>query len=115
MELNAVLKNVDAVRVAVHEVPQIAGEQDAFDSLPELLAIAGWETMVKVNDNSEHVLVMNKINGNNLSGLAVVVRDGSDLVVVEVYGQLERIIQWALEEHFTQGLLMDIHRDLKIL
>ncbi len=65
--------------------------------------------MVKVKERGGAVWVMIKMRGKRLESLYVISLDYNELVLVEVRGRLERLIEKAIREHgFRKGEFINI-------
>ncbi|MDH3284726.1 MAG: DUF4252 domain-containing protein [Acidobacteriota bacterium] len=91
---------IDRVEVGVYELSARDGLVEGT-SLFDGLTIPGWTACVKVRDRREEVRVFLQPKGETLSGVAVLVRDGDEVVIVRVKGDLapiaEQAIRFALE------------------
>ena len=69
----------------------------------------GYEPLVKVKERDGAVWVMTKMKRKRIESLYVIALDRSELVLVEVQGRLERLIEKAIREHgFRKGEFMNI-------
>jgi hypothetical protein len=59
---------------------------------------AGWETFVRVRDHEQQVSLWYKPINDRMSGVYVVVLNQGQLVVVEIQGRLDKLIEKALQE-----------------
>jgi hypothetical protein len=92
---------IDWVEVGVYEIDP--GETDVRSvRLLDRVEIDGWTACTKVRDGNEEVKVLVRVEEPQLTGLAVLVRDGSEMVIVRVRGDLgplaEEAIRMALEQ-----------------
>lgn len=101
---------IDWVEVGVYEIDP--GESDVRSArLLDRVEIDGWTACTKVRDGNEEVKVLVRVEEPQLTGLAVLVRDGSEMVIVRVRGDLgplaEEAIRMALEqEELDEGRRM---------
>ncbi len=95
------LRDIRNVEVGVYNL-QRKTEGNAF-SMPKKvrksLAKNGYEPMVRTRDRGEETWVMTKMRKNRLEAIYVIVIEQEELVLVEVRGRLERVVEKAIEEH----------------
>ncbi len=105
------LKDIRNVQVGVYKLRQIDRKHPVKipDKISKKLERKGYEPMVKVKERGSAVWVMTKMRGKRLQSLYVISLDRSELVLVEVQGRLERLIEKAIREHgFRKGEFMNI-------
>ena len=99
----AELSNLDHVQVAVYNV-ETGGQRLDFNDIDfsETLRSRGenlhWETIVKVRDEGEQVwvLVGMDLERDSLDAVSVFVLDNDELVMINVDGDLNNMIEFAL-------------------
>jgi hypothetical protein len=104
------LKDVKTVQVGVYN---LLGTRDRPLTIPakigKKLASKGYEPMVRVKERDEAVWVMTELHGERLRSLYVIALDREQLVLVEVRGRLERLVEKAIEDHgFRHGDFLDM-------
>jgi hypothetical protein len=62
----------------------------------------GWEPLVRVQEEGEHVLVLTREKRETIKGLLVVVAESDEWVIVRVKGNLNEILEQALAEAFDE-------------
>lgn len=89
-ETQALLRSLDGVRVRTYEVN---GDSDRitrnFERMGGKLLDDGWEPVMLVRDEGELVQMFAKASGNRISGLTIVSADESEVVVVNVMGDID--------------------------
>lgn len=84
------------VGVAVFEVERQGGHPRRLD--PGKLGLAGWDTVLRVKDDGDQVLVMSRPGRRSGVEEAVLVAyDGEEVVVVRVQGELDGLIRGVAE------------------
>ncbi|MBN1155526.1 DUF4252 domain-containing protein [candidate division KSB1 bacterium] len=95
------LRNVSKVQVGVYE---FSPEEDKDIDLKvptaviERLKKSGWEVFVRVKERDENVVVLFKELGKEKISLYVLSLHDEEVVIVEVVGNLEHMIEEALRE-----------------
>lgn len=89
-EIAALLDGLKAVRVYTYEVDgdalRVAGR---MDDVRDRLVKQGWNQIVAVRDDGEHVTALVRMKAGAIRGLAVVVQDDEELVLVNVIGNIK--------------------------
>jgi hypothetical protein len=84
------------VAVAVFHVEDQGGDVRGLD--PRKLGLSGWDTLVRVKESGEQVLVMSKAGRNGgIKDVVVVSYNGGEVVLVRLKGDLDRLVQAAAE------------------
>jgi hypothetical protein len=89
-EMATMLQGVKAVRVRIYDVDgdAVRVQQRMEDVRAELVA-KGWNQVVAVRDDGELVTALVKMEGSDaIRGMAVVVQDDEDVVLVNVIGDI---------------------------
>ncbi len=81
------------VGVAVFEVREPGDKPARLD--PRKLGLEGWETVLRVKDDGDQVLLMSRPERGGIREAVLVSYDGEEVVVVRVKGQLDGLIQAA--------------------
>lgn len=105
------LRDIRNIQVGVYKLQQL--RQDCPLTIPDpitkKLARKGYEPIVKVKEKTNSVWVMTKVTGKHLESLYVISLEPNELVLVEVQGRLERLIEKAIREHgFNKKEFMEI-------
>ncbi len=93
----SVLLDVRSVQVGIYEL-QGPGPQTGLipASVERMLARRGYEPIVKVRSRGEGTLVLAQVRKDRLKSLFVISADGRELVLVEIRGRLERVLEQAV-------------------
>jgi hypothetical protein len=105
------LRDIKNVQVGVYRLEDMSRRRPIVipDKIGNKLARKGYEPMVRVKERDSAVWVMTKMRGKRIESLYVIALDRSELVLVEVQGRLERLIEKAIREHgFRKGEFMNI-------
>jgi len=105
------LRDIRNVQVGVYNLHNVDSKRPVKipDKISKKLARKGYEPLVKVKERDDAVWVMTKMKGKRIESLYVIALDRSELVLVEVQGRLERLIEKAIREHgFRKGEFMNI-------
>ncbi len=95
------LKDIKNVQIGVYNLYDVDRKRPIAipGKIGRKLAQNGYEPMVKVKERDSAVWVMTKMKGKRIESLYVIALDRSELVLVEVQGRLERLIEKAIHEH----------------
>ena len=105
------LKDIENVQVGLYSLEDIGrkGTLAIPDKIGKKLTKKGYEPMVRVKERDSAVWVMTKMRGKRIESLYVIAFDRNELVLVEVQGRLERLIEKAIREHgFHKGEFRNI-------
>ena len=105
------LRDIKNVQVGIYSLDDISRNRPIVipDKIGKKLARKGYEPMVRVKERDSAVWVMTKMRGKRIESLYVIALDRSELVLVEVQGRLERLIEKAIREHgFRKGEFINI-------
>jgi hypothetical protein len=95
------LRDIRNVEVGVYNLK--SDQREKHFSIPsrvsKILARKGYEPLVKSKDHGETTWVMTKLRKKRLEALYVISVEKHELVLVEVRGRLERLIEKAITEH----------------
>ena len=86
------LDGVEGVEVGVYVVN--ASEAHAA----EMLDLPGWIRVVTVRQGTENAVVLVRMEGDSIQGLAVMAADGDQLIIVRVHGRLDQVLKMVLRE-----------------
>ena len=95
------LKGIHHVDVGIYEP---AGLRKGFEAPRSVHPdyFDGWQTLARVQEEDENVLVMTREKGEKVKGLLVVVAESDEWVIVKVKGNLNTILEEALAEAFDE-------------
>ena len=105
------LRDIRNVQVGVYHLQDVDRSRPIKipDKIADKLARKGYEPMVKVKERGSAVWVMTKMRRDRLQSLYVISLERGELVLVEVEGRLDRLIEKAIREHgFHKGEFMNI-------
>jgi hypothetical protein len=110
-EASKYLKEIQRVQVGVYEIHET--EKSSQLRIPrkveQKLEKLGWEMFIRVKEKDKHVNLFYKQINKHVSGLYVIVLEADEMVIVEVLGNLEQIIEQAIQEHgFPQRGMIDV-------
>jgi hypothetical protein len=90
------------VGVAVFAVERPASRRRRLD--PGELGLSGWDTLLRVKEDGEQVLVMSRPARNGgIKDVVLLSYDGDEVVVVRLKGDLDRLIRAAAEAASRDG------------
>jgi hypothetical protein len=88
-ELSAMLDGLKAVRVYTYDVDgDVQRVSERMQDVRDRLVQQGWDQIVAVRDDGEHVTALVKMKAGAIRGMAVVVEDDDQLVLVNLIGNL---------------------------
>ena len=91
-ETQALLRSLDGVRIRIYEV---TGETDRitrnFERMGGKLLDDGWDPVMLVREESELVQMYARLTGGKMRGLTIVSADKSEVVVVNVMGDIDPV------------------------
>ncbi|MBE9548882.1 MAG: DUF4252 domain-containing protein [Proteobacteria bacterium] len=89
-EVEALLKQVRAVRIAIYELEDDSSKlQKRLTESTEHLQKQGWDVLVKIHEEHEQTLVMSKIVDQVMTGMVVLVLDDEEMVFVNLMGNID--------------------------
>jgi len=95
------LKEIDKVQVGVYEIEH--GDRASKLMIPrdveDKLIDSGWELFVRVKEKDEHVDLFYKQINDHVSSIYVIVLEPEEMVLVELKGDQEKIIDTEIREH----------------
>ncbi len=110
-EASKYLKEIQRVQVGVYEVHEAerASQLRIPRKVEQKLEKLGWEIFIRIKEKDEHVNLFYKQISKHVSGLYMIVLEADEMVIVEVLGNLEQIIEQAIQEHgFPQRGMIDV-------
>lgn len=105
-EAEMYLKEIKQVQVGVYEVRRYqnsAGRVHIPLKVRNKLEELGWELFVNARERDEHVNLYYKQLNNYVGSLYVIVFENEELVILEVRGNLENMIEKAIQQHGVPG------------
>lgn len=88
--LSSVLQDLRGVQLSVYEVDNNRAVFDeAISSSLQDLRAQGWQTLIKVKEDHEHVLIMQSSNGAEISGISLLVNSSDNAVFVNLVGPFD--------------------------
>ena len=103
-EARPYLRGVSRVQVGVYEAHLRTMESVRMPQRLQSLLEDGWETAVRVRDEREAVWILYRPDGDKVKEVFVVVLNDDELVLVKARGNLERLVQAAMDEaHGRRG------------
>jgi hypothetical protein len=117
-EVEALLRQVRAVRVAIYELEDDSSKlQQRLAESSEHLQKQGWDVLVKIHEEDEQTLVMSKIVDQVMTGMVVLVVDEEEMVFVNLMGNIDPAqlgdILHSLDNDTEADLDIDIPEDLE--
>jgi hypothetical protein len=95
------LKGIRHVDVGIYEPDGLRKGFEAPRSVhPDYFK--GWQTLARVQEDGENVLVMTREKSEKVKGLLVVVTESDEWVIVRVKGNLNAILEEALADAFDE-------------
>ena len=89
-ETQALLRNLDGVRVRIYEVNGDTGRiAHNFERMAEKLSDDGWEPVMLVHEDDELVQMFAKQTSRGMCGLTIVSADDDEVVMVNIMGKIE--------------------------
>jgi len=90
------------VGVAVFHVEHQGSEVHRLD--PAKLGLSGWNTLARVNQDGEQLLVMSKPEkSGGIRNVVLVTYDGDEVAIVRIKGDLDKLVQAAAEAAAREG------------
>jgi len=103
-ELGPMLKDLRAARVYVYEVDDAERVAERIATTQSELIADGWFPIITVRDDDERVAVLTHANRRGeLRGMAVIVQDAEDLVLVNLIGEIH------LDQFDAYMASLDVH------
>ena len=100
-EASPYLDEIMKVQVGVYKIKKTnqPAEFKIPDTVKKVLHESGWETFVRVREKNEMVECYYKLKSEDIIGIYAIVLDDDNLVIAEVRGRLDKIIEKAIQEH----------------
>lgn len=96
------LKGVRKVQVGVYEVTDF-GDGGYGRGTVEPLELPGWDPVVRVHEEDEHVFVMLRQEEDAIRGMLVVVMEQDEWVLVRIKGKLQHVVEEAMRMAFDRA------------
>jgi len=101
-EADMYLKEINSVQVGLYKVHNIK-KSKAFQiprNVEKCLIEKGWEPFVRVRERGgENIALFYKQLSNNAASIYTIVLERDELVIVEINGNLDMILEKAIQEH----------------
>ena len=89
-EIKALLQGLKGVRIKIYEIDGDATRVAArLNKMSLKLREQNWEPIVLVREEGEHVHMLVKMAGNQISGLTILTSDAEEVVIVNIMGDLQ--------------------------
>ena len=105
------LRKIDRVQIGVYENSDWRSYKPHFNSLREItsdLKDDGYECIVRTINSDEMTAVMVKTNSEKLKEMFVVVVNENELVMTQIFGDLDELIEIVIRE---EGLNVELARN----
>jgi len=98
-DISGYLEDVSGATVDIYDIPEHEGEFPLvrLSAVADRLRGENWEILARIREGSELILVLYRLEKQKLSTVFVAALDQNDLVLVEVEGDLNRVIQRAMQ------------------
>lgn len=106
-EADTYLKEIKSVQVGVYKIHETEknGSLRIPNNVEKTLVDKGWEPFIRVHKkNGENVLLFYRQLSDNASSIYTIVLERDELVIVEVNGNLDSILEKAIYEHRLAGV-----------
>lgn len=100
-EIGEVLSEISSVQIGVYNNNSdvvISPSNNELNFLTGKMKKAGWDCIVKSKSYNEIAAVFVKINDDELNQLYVVSVDNDEMVIVQILGNLNKAIEYAISE-----------------
>jgi hypothetical protein len=107
-EARQYMTGIKRVQVAVYKVKHLPSVEDA--EMPERLSDMiddDWEVVIKTSEPDERVWILYREDGKRVSDMHVTVLDEDELVLLRVSGDLDKLLDQALENHHELTAAID--------
>jgi hypothetical protein len=94
------LDKIDKAQIGIYEIEHREGSSDRLipQDVENRLSRSGYHIFVRVRESGENVNLYFKEISDSCCGLYCIVIDNDEMVIVEVKGKLDRLIEQALRE-----------------
>ena len=93
------LKDISNVQVGIYKLYNSPRDLRIPKKIGQNLHKKGYIPIVKVKEPGNAIWVLTKMRGKHLNSLYIIVLERDELVLVEVEGRLEKIVEKAIREH----------------
>lgn len=101
--LLTVLKDIQGLQLRIYEVENNQSTFDrAIDDSVATLTRENWETIIKVNETDERVVIMQSVKEELITGLAVLVSTSEEAIFINLIGPLNPESIVAFAENISQ-------------
>ncbi|MFA8343402.1 MAG: DUF4252 domain-containing protein [Rhodothermaceae bacterium] len=98
-EANEILDEINSVQVGVYKnKSRKFNPEHALDDVEETLSDKDWEMLIRKNSRREYTLVMVQMDDDIYEKMLVIDFNRSELVICEITGDLEKIVEKTIEE-----------------
>ena len=99
-EASPYLDEIMKVQVGVYKIKKTnqPAELKIPDTVKKVLLESGWEIFIRVREKNEMVECYYKQKSEDIIGIYTIVLDDDNLIIAEVRGRLDRIIEKAVQE-----------------
>lgn len=91
------LHGLTGVKLATYDVPRAATVRPAAFDLRRC-ELPGWETVVRVRDGADQVLIQVKPGRDSIKGLTIIAVDEDELVYMSLRGNLDRTLETVMRD-----------------
>ena len=99
-EVKQYIKDIHKIQIGVYNLHEVRDKPLTIPiTIAKRLAQKGYEPMVKTRKKDRIVWIMTQIRGTKLTSMYVVSLEREELVLLEIQGQLERLIEKAIRDH----------------
>lgn len=95
------IKGIRKVRVGIYEVEN-SWRPASTENPARQPDLPGWEPIVRMHDDGENVMVMIRQRGERIKSMLVVVDEPEQLVIVRIWGNLDRLLEEAIRYGFEE-------------
>ena len=102
------LKDIKNIQIGIYKLRNADKEKVMVipEKIDRRLARKGYEPIVKCKEPDETVWVLTRMKGKKIKALYIIALDRQELILVEIHGRLDRIIERAIQEK-------DLHKAIK--
>ena len=99
-EVKQYIKDIHKIQIGVYNLHEVRDKPLTIPiTIAKRLAQKGYEPMVKTRKKDRIVWIMTQIRGTKLTSMYLVSLEREELVLLEIQGQLERLIEKAIRDH----------------
>ena len=99
-EIDSYLDNIGKIQVGIYKIKNNKTPRGIiFKNVEKKINDLGWETFIRVRDKKSTVNLFYKLIDEQNAGLFAVILDDNRLIIAEIKGELDQIIEKAIREH----------------